>query len=163
MERVVCTAVGDIGVEVVDVVASGRLLRVLLDKPGGIDLDTLSTANRAISDALDRAEGVAPQGSYALEVSSPGVERPLRTPEHFARFVGSEVAVRTRPGRGSERRVQGTLVAADSEAIVVEGEEGPRRIPLDDVERARTVFNWGQTAKSRRPVGASRQEGTGTR
>ncbi len=163
MERIVCTAVGGIGVEVVDVVVSGRVLRVLLDKPGGIDLDTLSDANRAISEALDGAPDVAPRSSYSLEVSSPGIERPLRTAEHFARFVGSEVSIRTRPGRSAERRVKGTLVAADDGAVVVEADGASHRILLDDVERARTVFDWGQTAKSRRPVGAGRQEGTGRR
>ena len=124
------------GVDVVDVEQLGATLRVTVDKPGGIDLDAVSEATLVVSDALDHNDPVP--GRYTLEVSSPGVERPLRTPEHFRRFVGTSVAVKTRPDVEGDRRLEGTLEAADDEGVVVAG----RRLAYDDIEKARTVFVW---------------------
>ncbi len=129
------------GLELVDVEHAGNLLRVTVDRPGGVDLDTISDASRLVSDALDRTDVVP--GRYVLEVSSPGVERTLRTPEHFRRFVGSTVTVRTRPGTEGDRRVEGELEAADDEGVVVAG----RRLAYGEIERARTVFVWVAAAK----------------
>ena len=78
-------------------------------------------------------------------MSSPGVERPLRTPEHFRRFVGTTVAVKLRPDVEGERRVEGTLDDADDDGVIV----GGRAVPYADIERARTVFEWGP---ARRPA-----------
>ncbi len=124
------------GLEVVDVEHSGATLRITVDRPGGIDLDTVSQASRRVSDLLDR-DDVVP-GRYTLEVSSPGIERSLRTPEHYRRFVGTPVTVRTRPGVEGERRVDGVLESADDDGVVVAG----RRLPYADIERARTRFEW---------------------
>lgn len=139
------------GFEIVDVehshASSGRggRLCISVDRDGGIDLDAVSEATRRISALLDEHDVVP--GTYALEVSSPGIERPLRTPEHFARFVGSTVAVRTNPGAEGERRVEGPLEAADDEGVVVAG----RRLSYGDIERARTVFVWPAPAKKPGP------------
>ena len=129
------------GLELVDVEHTGTLLRVTVDRPGGVDLDAISDASRLVSEALDRTDVVP--GRYVLEVSSPGVERPLRTPAHFRRFVGTRVAVRTRPETQGERRVEGELESADDQGVVVAG----RRLAYDEIERARTVFVWGPAAK----------------
>lgn len=140
--RIVAPAVESLGLDLYDVEHAGRNLRVLVDRPGGVDLDTICAATRAVSLALDEADPI--EGRYTLEVSSPGVERPLRRPEHFARAVGSEVKVKTRPGTEGERRVVGTLVAADADAIRVRTAEGEERtIRHDEIERARTTFTWG--------------------
>src|SRR5437763_9675131 len=104
-------------VEVVDVEQLGATLRVTVDRPGGIDLDAVSDATLVVSDALDRHDPVP--GRYTLEVSSPGLERALRTPAHFQRFVGSDVAVKTKPEIEGDRRVQGTLESADDEGFGV--------------------------------------------
>jgi len=124
------------GVEVVDVEQLGATLRVTVDRPGGIDLDAVSEATLVVSDALDRHDPIP--GRYTLEVSSPGLERTLRTPAHFQRFVGSDVAVKTHPDVEGDRRVEGTLETADEDGFVVAG----RRFSYDDVEKARTVFVW---------------------
>jgi ribosome maturation factor RimP len=124
------------GVEVVDVEHLGATLRVTVDQPGGIDLDTVAEATLIVSDALDRHDPVP--GRYTLEVSSPGLERPLRTPDHFQRFVGTDVAVKTKAEVEGDRRVEGPLEAADEDGIVVAG----RRLAYDDIEKARTVFVW---------------------
>jgi ribosome maturation factor RimP len=145
----------DSGLELVDVEVGANLLRITVDRPGGIDLDTISAASRAVSEALDRDDPDL-GGRYVLEVSSPGVERALRTPDHFRRFVGTPVAVKTRPGVEGDRRVEGTLEAADDAGIVVDG----RSLRYEEIERARTRFVWppvagaGKTPK--RKAGASR-------
>jgi ribosome maturation factor RimP len=133
--------------ELVDVEVGRGLVRLSLDRPGGIDLEAISAISPAISAALDAADPLPER--YHLEVSSPGLERPLRTPEQFQRFVGSKVSVRTLPGVEGERRVTGTLSAADEEGVVVIPEDGGpgRRVLYADVERARTVFEWGPAPK----------------
>ncbi|HEV3351570.1 MAG TPA: ribosome maturation factor RimP [Acidimicrobiales bacterium] len=123
-------------VEVVDVEQLGATLRVTVDRAGGIDLDAVSEATLVVSDALDRDDPLP--GHYTLEVSSPGLERPLRTPAHFQRFVGSDVAVKTKADVEGERRFEGTLESADDKGFVVAG----RRLSYGDVEKARTVFVW---------------------
>jgi ribosome maturation factor RimP len=133
--------------ELVDIQVGGGLVRVTLDRPGGIDLDALSDANRTISAALDREDPI-PGGRYTLEVTSPGVERPLRTPEQFQRFIGAAVSVKTRPGTDGERRVAGCLTHADGSGVVITGSglpEDGRRLAYTDIERARTTFAWGAT------------------
>ena len=124
------------GLEMVDVEHAGATLRVTVDRPGGIDLDAVSQASHLVSELLDRHDVVP--GRYTLEVSSPGIERSLRTPDHFRRFVGTPVTVKTRPGAEGERRIDGDLEAADDDGIVVAG----RAISYGDIERARTRFVW---------------------
>ena len=105
------------GLELVDVERRASVLLVTVDRAGGVDLDALTAANRAVSRALDELDPIP--GRYSLEVSSPGVERRLRTPAHFARAVGEMVAVKTRPQVPGERRLRGRLVAADDEGFEV--------------------------------------------
>ena len=134
---------GEQGLEVVDVEHSGATLRITVDRVegGGIDLETVASASEVVSAALDRDDPIP--GRYTLEVSSPGVERPLRTPAHFLRHIGSTVAVKTRPGTEGDRRVEGMLTAADDVGVTV----GSRTVPYADIERAHTVFSWGGSAK----------------
>lgn len=129
------------GFELVDVQFARGALQVFVDRPGGIDLDAVAAVSTTVSQLLDEADPVP--GAYTLEVSSPGLERPLRRPEHFRRFLGTTVAVKTRPKVEGERRLQGPLDAADDEGIVVAG----RRLRYDEVERARTVFEWGPASR----------------
>jgi len=128
------------GLRLWDVEHAGSTLRVTVDRDGGVDLDALAEATRVVSGALDRADPVP--GRYTLEVSSPGLERSLRTPAHFRHSVGADVTVKTTPG-SEERRLEGRLEAADDEGVVVAG----RRIPYADIERARTTFTWGSPSK----------------
>ena len=157
------------GLELFDVEVRAGLVRVTVDRPGGVDLDALATANATISAALEGADPVP--GRYNLEVSSPGVERRLRTPSHFQRAVGETVTVRTLAGAEPARRVTGRLVGADDEGFEVEGPDvpgGTLRLGYDQVERVRTVFEWGArpaSSPSRRrppagPKGPSRPSAT---
>jgi ribosome maturation factor RimP len=157
------------GLDLVDLEVRAGLVRVTVDREGGIDLDALAQANRAVSAALDDLDPVP--GRYTLEVSSPGVERRLRTPAHFARAVGETVSVRTQPGSRGVRRVEGRLNGSDDSGFVLEGPEvpgGTLRLGYDEVERARTVFEWGATGPpakpDRRTKGArGRSGGSGSR
>lgn len=137
------------GLELVDV-AFGRehgrkVLRVTVDRDGGVDLDTIATVSEQVSRRLD-VEGFDP-GGYALEVSSPGIERSLRTSAQFGRAVGQQVEVRTRVPIDGGTRLRGELVAVDDEAIVIAASDGERRVPLDEVRSARTVADWGAELK----------------
>ena len=140
------------GYSLYDVEHTGGAVRVLVDREGGVGLDELAELTRRVSRLLDEDDPIP--GRYTLEVSSPGLERPLRTAAHFAGAVGSEVTVKTLPGVEGERRVRGTLVAADDDGFTVRPTEGDdaaeRTLRYDEVERARTVFEWGPAPKPAR-------------
>jgi len=152
--RSVEPVVGALGLSLYDVELTGsgrtRVLRVLVDRPGGIDLEGIAAATEAISPVLDRPplDALVP-GPYALEVSSPGLERPLRTPAHFGDAVGETISVKTRAGDdGPARRVRGVLSGAgDSGFDLVLDDGGTEHVDYDDVAQARTVFEWGPQPK----------------
>ncbi len=132
------------GLDLVDVEVQGTQLTVFVDREGGVGLDELGEATREVSAALDVIDPMP--GRYTLSVSSPGLERRLRTPAHFARAIGEVVTVRVDAGTTDVRRVTGTLRAADDTGCTLAGPEvpgGELQIDYDRIERARTVFEWG--------------------
>jgi ribosome maturation factor RimP len=136
------------GLDLVDVELHGSELTVYVDRQGGVDLDTLGAATRAVSAALDEIDPLP--GRYTLAVSSPGLERRLRTPAHFIRAVGEAVTVRVHAGTNDVRRVRGTLNAADETGFTLVGPDlpdGSLRIAYGEIERARTIFEWGPQPK----------------
>ena len=136
------------GLDLVDVELHGSELTVYVDRQGGVDLDTLGDATRAVSAALDEIDPLP--GRYTLAVSSPGLERRLRTPAHFMRAVGEAVTVRVHAGTSDVRRVRGTLEEADESGFTLVGPDlpdGSLRIAYDEIERARTIFEWGPQPK----------------
>jgi ribosome maturation factor RimP len=133
------------GLELVDVSFARergrRVLRVVLDRDGGVDLDTISEISERISRRLD-LERFDP-GPYALEVTSPGLERPLRRPDHFRRSLGEQVRMKVVMEHGSDVVThRGTLVDADDEGIQLLTSAGELRIPYARVRSARTVIDW---------------------
>ena len=134
-----------LGLELFDVQLTGsgraRVLQVLVDRDGGVDLEAITAATERISPVLDRLDVVS--GPFALEVSSPGIERPLRRAEHYRRAVGETVSVKVREGSADVRRVRGELTGADDDAITIGSGDDARTIAYDDIEQARTVFEWG--------------------
>lgn len=121
----------------------------------GVDLGDLTAATRAISRALDESDPI--ESHYTLEVSSPGLERPLRTPAHYVLAVGSAVAIKTLPTYDGPRRLAGTLVAADPDAatIAITLDDGAElSLDLGDIEKARTVFQWGPAPRPGKPRAA---------
>jgi ribosome maturation factor RimP len=146
--------VASLGLELFDLELTGtgsaRVLRVVVDREGGVDLDAITAATEAISPALDHeaeAGGPVLAGPYALEVSSPGLERSLRRPEHYRGAIGNTISVKTRTPEGAQRR-RGRLVAADDDAFTLETDGELERIAYDDVTQARTVFEWGQPPRT---------------
>ena len=154
-------AVQTAGLEIWDVERSGATLRVLVERPGGVDLDSIAQVTSAVSAILDQREDLAPAGRYMLEVSSPGLERRLRYPEHFARYVGEDVVIKTTEAVNGARRVRGTLKEATAEEVTVltdlaSGEAAEVHIPLGSIERANTVFTWARLRRAPRPSLAAR-------
>ena len=149
VREVIVPLLADLDVELYDVDHIGGSLRVTLDRPGGIDVEAITRATRAISAALDEADVVP--NAYTLEVSSPGIERQLRTATHFRGAVGEEIKIKTRAGVEGDRRVKGTVLAADADHVTiapVAADPGATRVlALTDIERARTVFEWGPAPK----------------
>jgi ribosome maturation factor RimP len=121
--------------------AGRRILRVTVDREGGVDLDTISALSQRISRRLD-LEGFGQDGPYDLEVGSPGLERRLREPRHFERSIGRRVKVKTVEPVDGGRVHEGALVSADAEAIVIASDGGELRVPYDGIASAKTVFDW---------------------
>jgi ribosome maturation factor RimP len=138
------------GIELVEVSfgreAGARVLRVTIDREGGLDLDTIGATSERISRRLD-LEGFEP-GPYSLEVSSPGLERPLKAPRDFIRRVGQRVKVRIAPPGASAKTYEGRLEAADEHEVTIATEAGERTVRYADVVKARTVFEWGDTKRA---------------
>ena len=138
----------DLGVELFDVDHAGGILRVTVEREGGVDIGTIALITRELSRALDHDDPIP--GRYTLEVSSPGLERPLRRQSHFVRSVGQRIKVKTKPHVEGERRLEGTLAAAGDDGIqlVVNDDDGTTRsLAYDDIEKANTIFEWGPAPK----------------
>ncbi len=138
LESKVEPAVTGMGYELVDVQASngGRMLRVFIDKPGGVTVDDCAAVSRQLTRVLP-VEGI---DFERLEVSSPGLDRPLRKQGDFARFAGQKAELKMRtPDAAGRRRFVGVLRGADAGRVSMELEGQTVALVLDDVERARLV------------------------
>jgi ribosome maturation factor RimP len=150
VRRMVAPVVADLHLDLYDIELRGGTLRITVDTPpgsaGGVDLDTLTLVTKMLSRDLDHDDPMP--GHYTLEVTSPGLERTLRTPAHYQREVGKTVALRLRDVVQGERRVQGVLVAADDQGATIRTDDlTDRVVAYDQIDRARTVFVWGPAPK----------------
>lgn len=151
----VAPIVADLKLDLYDLEMRSGTLRITLDSPpgseGGISLDSLALASRLISKELDAADPMP--GRYTLEVTSPGLERSLRTPAHFQRELGKTIAIRLRDVVNDERRLTGELVEAGATTMSMRLTEPPaaagqlRSVAYEQIDRARTVFVWGPAPK----------------
>ena len=114
--------------------AGGRVLRLYIDAPGGVDISDCSRVSHAVSPELDVADPIS--GTYNLEVSSPGIDRPVELAADFERFSGYRAKVRLGPG-SARRRYTGTLRGLVDDAVVIEVDGVEHRIPIDQVDRVR--------------------------
>jgi len=155
VRALVTPIVGDLQLDLYDLEFRGGTLRVTIDTPvgstAGVDLDTIALATRLIGREFDHHDPVP--GHYTLEVTSPGLERTLRTPQHFQRELGKVVAIRLRDTTNADRRLQGVLTAADDRSATIQLDDaaiengGERTVNYDQIDRARTVFTWGPSPK----------------
>jgi ribosome maturation factor RimP len=134
----------DAGYELVEVEfvmgPGGGTLRIYIDlsdgdSAEGIDVDDCATASHLISELLDADDPIA--GAYSLEVSSPGLDRVLRTPEHFARFVDHRVKVELRVPRDGRKRYTGVLRRTDGESIEMDVDNFSVSLKIAEIARAR--------------------------
>jgi ribosome maturation factor RimP len=149
------------GLQLWDVEMAKGVVRILVDREGGVDLDTITRASQALSGLFDDHPEVAPAGAYQLEVSSPGVERTLRTVEQYRRYIGELVSIKLTAAVEGQRRWRGTLLAAGAEGVTIAPEVGATPVPgggadgyedtvsirYDQIERTRTVLVWGPSAR----------------
>lgn len=132
------------GYELVEVETSpgGRLVRIFIDKPEGIDVEDCAR----VSDQVSRIFDVENVDYERLEVSSPGLDRPLRRAADFDRFSGHEAQIRLRTRIDNRRNFTGVLRGVREGQVIVETESGESALPLDEIERARLVpkIDWSK-------------------
>ncbi len=114
-------------------------LEITIDKETGIDINDCEKVHRAIDPILDECDPI--EGFYYLDVSSPGLERELRTPEHIAATVGSVVEAKLYAAYEGRKSVVGELVGGGSEFVTIKDEAGEITVPMDKIARLNTVFS----------------------
>lgn len=179
--------VAESGLDIYDLERAGPIVRVIVDLPpqrradpaerdlpGGPDSDLppsvgiadIAKLTRAISRAIDEHDPIP--GQFTLEVTSPGLERNLRTPLHFERAVGEKVSVKTVSGYDGPRRLTGVLTGADDEGIslaLADADAGEVRIDHRDIDKARTLYEWAAQAKpgSKKNTGSTKTPGSSSK
>jgi len=111
-----------------------------LDKEGGPNVDDLGRVSRQLSELLDAEDTI--DGSYTLEVSSPGINRPLKKPAHFARFVGKRIRVRTRDLIDGRRSFLGILGQVVEDSVILTQEGKRYQIPFSMIEKSNYDHDW---------------------
>lgn len=125
-----------------------RILRVYIDKPDGITVEDCSAVSHQTSGALDVEDVIS--GQYSLEVSSPGLDRPLFKLDHFVQFVGRQVRLHLRRAVSGRRNFKGLLRSVAGEQIMLEVEGESFEIPYDFIETARLIPDFEAAVKGKR-------------
>ncbi len=152
LEVAVEPVIRGLGLDLYDLELTGtprsRCVRITLDGPNGVDLETIALVSQAVAPVLDNRTDLL--GHYTLEVSSPGLERALRKPRHFKAAIDTTVSLKVRDAQGHAKHINGMLTAAtdDNCTVVVDGTE--QEFSYVDVLQARTVFEWGMGSKTKR-------------
>lgn len=136
-----------VGVRQIQGGAGGLTLRVYIDRPaasqsgadGGVNLDDCAAVSHQLSGVLDVEDPIP--GSYDLEVSSPGLDRPLFTPEHFERFRGQRVHVKLASKLDGQRNFEGVSLGTEGDAVIIELDDGRHELPFAMIDSARLVYN----------------------
>jgi ribosome maturation factor RimP len=121
----------------------GTLLRVVVDGDG-VDIDRLADVSRGLSRLLDNETDM--DSAYRLEVTSPGLERSLRRPAHYAKSIGREVVVKIADG-DQKKTIRGVITEAGDDNFTVDAEDESQVVGYEDVLTARTVFRWEKAPK----------------
>ena len=146
LQEMISPILWTLGLELVDVVCLGQgsrsVIRVLIDKPGGVTITDCEQAHKALGPALDVADPFP--HAYTLEVSSPGLDRPLKRPQDYQRAIGKHINVKLRQPLDGQWKLSGELMQADEQAVVLNVTEGssvpqPLRLGLEMIVEARLV------------------------
>ncbi len=123
----------------IEFLSAGRhsTLRLYIDHPDGITVDNCAQVSREVSAILDVEDPI--QNEYNLEVSSPGLDRPLFTPAHFAKVVGQKIEVKIAIPQEGRRRFKGQLQAIEDDMLVIEVDGKQYRLLMDNVDKANVV------------------------
>lgn len=149
LTELLAPVVADMGLECLGVEYSpshgNSLVRVYIDAPGrAVTVDDCEAVSRQVSATLDVSDPI--QGRYTLEVSSPGLDRPLFTPEQFARFIGQSAKLEVNLPLNGRRRFQGPIRAVDGATIVLEQDGAEVRIAQDNIHKAKLLPDFGEPA-----------------
>lgn len=123
-----------------DVEWNGSRLRILVDKPQGIDTEALDLVSRVLSSELDAADPLPSR--YTLEVSSPGLERTLRHTEHFHSSIGKKIKLKLNTPIENQTLILGKLLDASESELLVETQQENQSIPTSAIKKANIVFEW---------------------
>lgn len=134
-----------VGCELVDVeyVKEGNawFLRVFIDRPGGVTLDDCENVSRPLNEKLDELDPIS--HNFYLEVSSPGLERPLKKPKDFVRAMGSPVEIRLFKAVNGSKKYEGELLAYDGESLSIKtGNEETLHFKMEQVSKVKKVFKF---------------------
>jgi ribosome maturation factor RimP len=144
LEELAETLISAEGMELVDMEyrREGRrwVLRLFVDKQGGVTVDDCAYISRQLGDYLD-VKDIIPQ-AYVLEVSSPGLNRRIRKKEDFERYAGHKVQLRLVSPLDGRKKIAGSLVGVEKEAVVVMAEEGQWTVPINAIDRANLVYEF---------------------
>ncbi len=140
----------------------GRTLRIFIDKVGGVGIEDCSTFSRGLNEILDADENIIPGGNYVLEVSSPGLERPLKKNWHYEQVIGKKIWLRLNkplesfgcqnPKMKNAKQISDILLAVEGEDLKVQIENEELKIPFSAVEKAKTVFDFNEGKQAKVPL-----------
>ncbi len=141
----------DTGLELDYLQVSGRgapTIRVVVDDDGGVGMDRLAAVSRGLSHRLDQLDPYT--GPYSLEVTTPGLERPLHLPRHYRKSIGRDLTVKTQVEVAGSRHHRGVLESADAHGFTLRIDGMARRLEYTQVSSARTLFEWGKKSQTTR-------------
>ena len=134
----------DFEMELVELTAhpqgGGQRIRLLIDKVGGVTIAQCAKVNQLVGEALEAANLI--EGSYTIEVSSPGLDRPLVNKRDFERALGEELRIELSVGDGRVKELEGMLLAVQPEAVVLKTPPGNVTIPFTQIRQAKKALRW---------------------
>lgn len=146
LEQLLEPVIGSLGYELLLLEYSpspkNAMLRLYIDAPAGITVEDCERVSREVAGVMDVEDPI--RSAYRLEVSSPGLDRPLVKPAHFQRFVGQQAKVQLMAPLNGRRRFIGAIVSVDADVVRIETKEGIAEIPLAEIDRARLVPDYDQ-------------------
>lgn len=144
VENLLKNIIENLGYELYDVLyekeGKDYYLRIIIDKPSGIDINDCEKVNNEINDILDEADYIKEQ--YFLEVSSPGIERTLRKEKHFLSQIGNEISIKLFKPINKQKELIGILEEYNEKELTIKTDESTIKIDLKDIALVKTIFNW---------------------